>query len=122
MGRSKPWKVALLAVLVAMIVGFARIEHQKKQHPVPALDQSNADDSSAEELCDRWSEGGDPVSQFLIELVRQDLRDGIADEANGLPPTPFPLISELPPLPAAYWPAPHLLSQASSRLARIAAY
>jgi hypothetical protein len=96
MGRVTPWKVALVALLVATTVGFGRMERQRPA-PVAVASEGEAALVKASDRSDHLE--SDPISAFLIDLVSG------ADEAAERPP-PLPLISELPPLPEAYWPSP----------------
>jgi hypothetical protein len=105
MGRSKPWKVALLLVLVAMMVGFGRLDQGRKQSRLPP-------NGTQEESGDQdQGEMHDSVSQFLCDLFGDGSQEDAEDD-NGL--APFPRIAELPALPKAFWPVPNLITRASS--------
>jgi hypothetical protein len=112
MGYSRPWKVALLAVFIAMMVGFAWGEHQKKQAADAAGSEAMGDDAAEEEPQDDDGQAAETVSQFLTDLVSDGEGDQTADGLETAPPVPA--ISDLPPLPAAYWPTANLFTQAST--------
>jgi len=118
MGHSNSWKVALLIILIAIVAGVGKVEQCKKQPPV---DESSLPDAEpAESAEDTPAPSHDPVSQFLTDLVGDTSQAG-TDSPEGTALS-FPLIAELPPLPKAFWPLPHLLTQAVSSNIEIATY
>jgi len=119
MGHSNTWKVALLVILVAMMVGFGRLEQQKKQPPL-AESGAQVGDAAEPNDSDPGSQAHDPVSQFLTDLVGEDLQARATAEGNA--PPQLPLIADLPPLPQEFWPVPRLITQASYRNGGIATY
>jgi hypothetical protein len=106
MGRSKPWMVALLTVLVAMTVGFGKLDPHRRWAARPVGNGSNHGDVGSREAAANVGPQADPVSEFLTDLVGPDAEDGAGGREEESPPVPLPLIRELPPLPEAYWPAP----------------
>jgi hypothetical protein len=123
MGRSKLWMVALFTVLVAMTVGFGRLEHERRRAARPVDELWDCNDAGDPDAPSAALPPPDPVSEFLTELVSPDAEDANTVRTEGAPPGSLPLIGELPPLPEAYWPAPRgPFSQAGSPPSRAATY
>jgi hypothetical protein len=93
MGRSPRWQLCLLLLLLAMIVGFTRVEHLKESVPAPGRGAQEDDTADGE----NEPMAGDPVGDFLADVIG----DG---SGRIVGPTPVPLIPDLPVLPEAFWP------------------
>jgi hypothetical protein len=116
MGYARPWKVALLAMFIAMMVGFGWGEHQNKQAVDSAGSESKGDDVADEELQENDRDAAETVSNFLTDLLSEEEGDQVAAGPA------VPAVSDLPPLPEAYWPTANLFTQASSRVGRATRY
>jgi hypothetical protein len=92
MGRFPRWQLCLLLLIVAMIVGFARVEHLKRLPP--AAESGAPDDDAADGINETVA--GDPVGDFLADVI--------GDGSETSPSSPMPLIADLPVLPEAFWP------------------
>ena len=99
MGRSPRWHLCLLLLILAMIVGFARVEHLKQLTLAP--EHGAQDDDVAEPEDERVV--GDPISDFLTSVIGEGAQRG-ADAGWA---DPLPLVKELPALPEPFWPQSH---------------
>jgi hypothetical protein len=106
MGRCRRWQLCLLLLILAMTVGFTRLEHLKQLSPAA---NSGAPDETSES--EDLSVLGDPISDFLASVMGDGMQGG-ADP--GLAPA-LPLVKELPALPEPFWPQSNQTTATSSR-------
>lgn len=106
MGNSSRWQLCLLLLILAMIVGFARVEHLKTVSTAP---EKGAQDDEAGDPDDDQVHG-DPISDFLTRLIGDGPQEG-ADAGLG---APLPLVKELPALPEPFWPLSNPFNKAMS--------